>query len=174
MYKKRFSYSTTYGAKPNMNSGNSAARAEKPMLEPDTLEFFEPPNTCTSRAYQRATVSVPVSVKPFSKAGKSRTYCSSKPVLREVRCERICDYERYYDDEDCYKGYDKECCCGNSKSDDEICCFVFTQEICIEVPVRFGAVVHADQPWVQCHEVSTVPCGSRQPDENIDYDEEEC
>lgn len=42
--------------------------------------------TCTRRAYQRANVSVPVSVKPFSFAGPTNTLCCSDPVIKNIRC----------------------------------------------------------------------------------------
>ena len=174
MLKKGFRCITSYGtekeparAKPNPNG----ARPVPDFMDADTIARH---TTCTSKAYQKAKVSVPIAVKPFSEAGPARTYCNSKPVLKEVRCnDRFHRYD-FCDDTKDFEGYG----CGD-KSGEEVCYFIFTQEICIEVPIRFGAVAHADQAWVECREASNQPCpdqelnncGTEDQDEDEDEDE---
>ncbi|MDD4803107.1 MAG: hypothetical protein PHF24_09245 [Syntrophomonas sp.] len=89
-------------------------------------------NTCRKSAYQKATVNVPVAVKPFSFIGPTKTSCSNEPVIEEMFCKNHCDKQ--------------------------ICYFTISQEICVEIPVYFGANASAGKSWVECHEASTEDC----------------
>ncbi len=89
-------------------------------------------NTCSRSAYQRATVSVPVAVKPFSFTGPTKTSCCGEPVIEEILCKKNCN--------------------------DEICYFTISQKICVEIPVHFGATAHVGDSWVECHDASTEEC----------------
>lgn len=99
--------------------------------EEDRKELFQKHNTCVRTAYQRAVVSVPVAVKPFSVAGPTNTLCCSDPVVTNVRC---------------------------TGTKDRICYFTITQEICVEVPIHFGAEAHVGEPGVDCLETSLEEC----------------
>lgn len=89
-------------------------------------------NTCTRKAYQKATVNVPVAVKPFAFAGRIKTLCCNDPVIKEIRCKKHCD--------------------------EQICYFTISQEICVEIPVHFGAKTCLGETWIECHEVTTDGC----------------
>ncbi len=164
MHKKKYNCFTSYDAGKNKQERESAydrrAEAAGPMQE--SLGILSQQKFCTSKAYQKATVSVPVAVKPFSAAGKPRTFCNGDPVLRDARCGGK------YDPYDEWTDYRQD----GGKTDDEICYFIFTQEICIEVPVHFGAKVHLDQPRVECHEASTERCDDCNSGD-VEYEDEE-
>lgn len=161
MRKQRFRFSTSY-----MNDRGTERVKPSPHKRLPSPEIMGPEAskryaTCTSKAYQKATVSMPIAVKPFSVAGQPRTYCNSKPALKEVKCgNRWHRYDFGDDDKDC-NGCRDGC---RDKNGDKVCYFVFTQEICIEVPVYFGAVANAQQAWVECQEASTWPCHDQEPD----------
>jgi hypothetical protein len=88
-------------------------------------------STCIKIAYQRALVTVPVAVKPYSVAGPTNTLCCSDPVITNVR----------------WKG-----------SKEQVCYFTITQEICVEIPVHFGAEAHVGLPGVDCLGTSLEDC----------------
>lgn len=179
MHKKRTGYCTSYRINkgpPSYGIDKDPARFKpnpdvaRSVSEPIKSEPLGRHTNCTSKAYQKATVSVPLTVKPFSAAGKPRTYCNSQPVLKDVRCgKRGCKYD-FYDDYKDFDGYKDEYC---DTTGDDICYFVFTQEICVEVPVHFGADVHAEPAWVVCHEASTVPCREPGPSNCEEGDEDD-
>lgn len=164
MHKRKYTCFTTYGGskKPEYQS-TASCRADTAWPGQENLENLSQEKFCTSKAYQKATVSVPVAVKPFSIAGKPRTFCNGDPVLRDTRCGSK------YDPYDEWTDYRQD----GGKCDDEICFFTFTQEICIEVPVHFGAKVHLDQPRVECHEASTEPCDDCELDTDVADTEDE-
>ncbi len=99
--------------------------------EDDPKELYSKNTTCVKIAYQRAVVSVPVAVKPFSVAGPTSTLCCSDPVVTNVRC---------------------------TGTKDRICYFTITQEICVEVPIHFGAEAQVGEPGVDCLETSLEEC----------------
>jgi hypothetical protein len=90
------------------------------------------PGTCSRLAYQRATVNVPVCVKPFTLLGSANTYCCDEPLITDLHC--------------------------HPHGHKQICCFTVSQEICVEIPVHFGARVCAGESWVECHESSAESC----------------
>jgi hypothetical protein len=81
--------------------------------------------TCPTNAYQTSTVCVPVSVKPFAKTGTTKTKCCGKPIV--VPGTKIC----------------------NGAKDGE-CTFTISQNICIEVPIEFGAKAEVGDTYVAC------------------------
>lgn len=77
-------------------------------------EVFNESQTCPAVGYQSASICVPVTVTPFAQAGITTTKCCGDPVVtpgREV--------------------------CGGVKNGS--CFFTITQDICVAVPVEFGA-----------------------------------
>lgn len=90
-------------------------------------------NTCTVKAAQKAIVNVPFSLKPFAVAGPANTLCLEEPVIKDVRCS----------------------CHGTSN---QVCYVTISQEICVEVPISFGAKVSVGKYWVECVE----PCDNCQ------------
>lgn len=80
---------------------------------------------CPAYAYQEASVSVPVEVIPYAKAGYVKTFCKGDPIITS--------------------GYDE--CPGGI---DHKCRFTITQKICVKVPVEFGANTVVGSPHIKC------------------------
>lgn len=80
---------------------------------------------CPALGYQDVSVGVPVEVKPFAKVGKIKTECISKPII-----ERGCKMPE-----------------GHTK---EVCKFVISQKLRVEVPVVFGAKVEVGDARINC------------------------
>jgi hypothetical protein len=85
--------------------------------------------TCPAKAFQQATVCVPVTVVPFAEAGKPKTTCCGDPIIMPG----------------------KDTCCGRPNG---TCSFTISQRICVEVPVIFGAKTVVGAPSVECEKVS--------------------
>lgn len=103
-----------------------------PPVAPPKVDYIpdkiDPKNiTCTKNAYQRANISVPVVVKPFSFAGPTTTLCNTEPIIKDIRC---------------------------TGTTDQVCYFTIVQEICVEVPIHFGANASVGLPSVDCLPVS--------------------
>ena len=69
-------------------------------------------NACEKTAYQKTKVCLPVKVTPFGQAGETKTKCCGDPVIS------------------------KDACTGTKNG---VCEFSIVQELCIEIPVMFGA-----------------------------------
>lgn len=95
---------------------------------PDSMNELQD-QTCPTAAYQMSSVCVPVTVTPFAKAGVTLTKCCGEPVVTPGR----------------------EICSGIKNGQ---CVFTITQNICIEVPVEFGAVAAVGDTYVNCIEAS--------------------
>ena len=80
---------------------------------------------CTAVGMQDVDVCVPVTVKPFGKAGNVTTKCLGKAVV----------------------ALGNEYCPGKK---DGVCKFTITQKLRIEVPVIFGAEVEIGDASVEC------------------------
>ena len=81
--------------------------------------------TCPAVGYQAATVCVPVSVEPYAKAGVTLTKCCGNATVvpgRQV--------------------------CGGIKNG--ICSFTISQNICVAVPVEFGANATVGEAYIDC------------------------
>ena len=70
--------------------------------------------TCPTVGYQSASICVPVTVSPFAKTGATFTKCCGAPVVTPGKI--TCDGER-----------------------NGSCVFTISQDICVAVPVEFGA-----------------------------------
>ena len=82
--------------------------------------------TCPAVGYQSASICVPVTVTPFAQTGVTMTKCCGEPVVtpgREV--------------------------CGGLKNGS--CVFTITQDICVAVPVEFGAIATVGDTFVSCN-----------------------
>lgn len=85
--------------------------------------------TCPTVAYQLSSVCVPVTVTPFAKAGMTMTKCCSRLTVTPGR----------------------ELCNGVKGGQ---CVFTVSQDICVEVPVEFGAVAQVGDTYVACNGAS--------------------
>lgn len=81
--------------------------------------------TCPTIAYQMSSVCVPVTISPFAKAGVTSTKCCGMPVVTAGKRT-----------------------CGGIKNGQ--CVFTISQNICVEVPVEFGATAEVDDAYVDC------------------------
>ena len=98
--------------------------------------------TCPAVGYQSASICVPVTVTPYAQAGNTTTKCCGNPVVtpgREI--------------------------CGGLKNGS--CVFTITQDICVAVPVEFGAIATVGDSYVNCNDASAqdicTDCGTIQP-----------
>ena len=78
--------------------------------------------TCPAVGYQSASVCVPVTVTPFAEAGSTTTKCCGDPIVTPGR----------------------ETCDGVKNGS---CFFTISQNICVAVPVAFGAVATVGVRW---------------------------
>ena len=83
--------------------------------------------SCPVVGYQRSTVCVPVTVTPFAHVGTPITNCCGEPI---VTAGDVCP------------------------RNGGVCRFTISQEICVAVPVEFGARAVAGTPSVQCGKAS--------------------
>lgn len=85
--------------------------------------------TCQAVGYQSATVCVPVVVTPFAIARETTTVCCGAPIITPgiTVCEGVVNGS---------------------------CYFTISQNICVEVPVEFGAYSSVGAPVVQCGEAT--------------------
>lgn len=101
--------------------------------------------TCPKTGYQSATVCVPVTVTPYVHLSCAKTHCCGDPVIRPgcSPCPGVLNGS---------------------------CSFIFSQDVCVSIPVEFGAVASAGCPSVLCGEVSAddictncgdSPCGCK-------------
>ena len=81
--------------------------------------------------YQKETGCVPVKVTPFAKPGTAKATCCGEPIVRPGTQ-----------------------CTGNQTS----CSFTITQNLCIEIPISFDAVIETGAAVVQCGTVSEKEC----------------
>ena len=83
------------------------------------------PQPCTTVGYQKSTVCVPVTVTPFATAKPTTTTCCGSPIITPGTGS----------------------CAGTVNGS---CHFTITQNICVAVPVDFGANSSVGAPSVQC------------------------
>ena len=106
-----------------------------PNIDDLTLEQ----ETCAANAYQLTTVCVPVTVTPFAIVGDTITKCCGEPVVTPG----------------------KNTCEGGKNGN---CVFTITQDICVTVPVEFGASASAGDTYVSCISADSedlcVDCGA--------------
>ena len=82
-------------------------------------------NRCTAMGYQTANVCLPVTVTPYARPGTPRTYCCGTPIVTPG--VSVCPGERM----------------GS-------CAFTVSQQICVAVPVEFGADILLGEHSVEC------------------------
>lgn len=103
------------------------------LYEQDTN--FEPENDCLKSCerivHQKTKITLPLSIEPFAVTGKIKTKCNGNPIVTINPC---CD----------------------SKN---TCNYLITQEICIELPIKFGAFTEVEN--------TRVDCGSLHLDESL-------
>ena len=108
----------------------AAARKENLLmvtnLDPTALTE---PQTCPAVGYQSASICVPVTVTPYAQTGATLTKCCGSPVITQGRD-----------------------ICGGIRNGS--CFFTITQDICVAVPVEFGAVATVDDSFVSCNGAS--------------------
>lgn len=95
-------------------------------FDPKTLSESQ---TCPAVGYQSASICVPVTVTPFAQAGITTTKCCGNPVVTPGR----------------------EACEGVKNGS---CFFTISQDICVAVPVEFGAVATVGDSYVNCNGAS--------------------
>lgn len=86
--------------------------------------------TCPAIGYQSASMCVPVTITPYAQTGATITKCCGNPVVTPGRIS--CTGERN----------------GN-------CSFTISQDICVAVPVAFGAVASVGDTFVTCNGASS-------------------
>lgn len=111
------------------------------MLNLDS-EILNEAGTCPTVGYQSASICVPVTVTPFAQAGVTSTKCCGNPVITSGRD-----------------------ICGGVRNGS--CFFTITQDICVAVPVEFGAVATVGDSYVNCSAASELDicsdCGALVP-----------
>lgn len=84
---------------------------------------------CPAIGYQSASICVPVTVTPFAKTGSTQTKCCGASVVTQGKNT-----------------------CGGVKNGS--CSFTISQDICVAVPVAFGAVATVGDTFVNCNGAS--------------------
>lgn len=81
--------------------------------------------TCPAVGYQTAGICVPVTVTPFAQTGATLTKCCGEPVISSGNA--VCSGVR-----------------------NGACAFTISQNICVAVPVQFGATATVGDMYVNC------------------------
>lgn len=92
---------------------------------PDINYTADKPAVCPTAGYQSASVCVSVNVEPFAEVGTPATQCCGEPVV----------------------SVGKKTCAGTKNG---VCTFTITQDVCIAVPVSFGAYATRGDIYVDC------------------------
>ena len=95
----------------------------------ETNEILTDNQTCPAVGYQSASICVPVTVTPFAKTGHTYTKCCGEPVV--IPGKISCDGEK-----------------------NGACVFTLAQDICVAVPVEFGAAAEVGDTFVRCNDDS--------------------
>lgn len=81
--------------------------------------------TCPATGYQAASICVPVTVTPFAEAGITTTKCCGDPIVTPGLAP-----------------------CPGVKNG--ACAFTISQNICVSVPIEFGAEAVVGDTFVEC------------------------
>lgn len=112
----------------------------------ENTELLTEDQTCPTVGYQSASICVPVTVTPFAKTGITFTKCCGAPVVTPGKI--TCEGER-----------------------NGACTFTIAQDICVAVPVEFGAVASVGDTFVSCNAASAedicMDCGKPQVPEEL-------
>ena len=84
---------------------------------------------CPATGYQSLAVCTPVTIVPFARAGLPQTRCCGQPVVTAGT----------------------DVCTGVRNG---VCSFTLSQEICVAVPVTFGAAAATGDTFVDCRRAS--------------------
>lgn len=79
---------------------------------------------CEKVVHQKAKINLPVSIEPYVISGKIKTKCCGVPT---VTIDPYCDC--------------KDCCH-----------YLITQKICIDIPLKFGAITETKDSFIECEE----------------------
>lgn len=125
-----FELTSPYTVGPNLVclKGGTTTESGLSICGPSCGEL--PP--CETFTYQTATVCVPVTVTPTAVTGTTRTMCCGDPIVTPgaIQCP----------------------------SSARTCHFTISQQVCIEVPVTFGAVADVGKPHITCESTSSEGC----------------
>lgn len=86
--------------------------------------------TCPAIGYQSASMCVPVTITPYAQTGSTITKCCGNPIVTPGRIS--CTEER-----------------------NGSCAFTISQDICVAVPVAFGAIASVGDTYVTCNGASS-------------------
>lgn len=107
-----------------------------------TTDALNQTPTCPAIGYQSASICVPVTVTPYAQTGIATTKCCGSPVVSSGR----------------------DICTGVRNGS---CFFTISQDICVAVPVEFGAVASVGDSYVSCNGASDTDictsCGEQIP-----------
>lgn len=95
----------------------------------ETTNVVNENQTCPAVGYQTATICVPVTVTPFANSGATTTKCCGDPIVTAGKNT-----------------------CGGVKNG--ACSFTISQEICVAVPVAFGATSNVGDTYITCNGAS--------------------
>ena len=95
-------------------------------MDNEMLQSTTENQACPAVGYQTASVCVPVTVTPYAKAGATTTKCCGEPVVKSGRD-----------------------ICGGVKNG--VCTFTITQDVCVAVPVDFGAIAEVGDAFISCN-----------------------
>ncbi|MEG0614415.1 MAG: hypothetical protein RR540_01565 [Oscillospiraceae bacterium] len=96
-------------------------------MQENIIEPFANENqTCPSVGFQSASICVPVTVTPFAKTGATYTKCCGNSVVTPGK--NTCDGVK-----------------------NGTCTFTISQDICVAVPVEFGAEATVGDTFVSCN-----------------------
>lgn len=95
----------------------------------NTNQILTEDQTCPAIGYQSASICVPVTITPFAHAGATETRCCGVPVVTPGKNT-----------------------CGGIKGG--TCSFTISQDICVAVPVDFGATASVGDTYVVCNGAS--------------------
>ena len=97
------------------------------------------PETCPAIGYQSVSMCVPVTVTPFAQTGTTVTKCCGNATITPGIST-----------------------CGGLRNG--TCSFTISQDICVAIPVAFGATAAVGDTYVSCNAVSDkdicTDCGS--------------
>ncbi|MEF9915996.1 MAG: hypothetical protein RR275_05060 [Lachnospiraceae bacterium] len=93
-------------------------------------QIFKEDQTCPAVGYQSASICVPVTVTPFAETGVTVTKCCGSPVVMPGKNT-----------------------CGGVKNGS--CSFTISQDICVAIPVVFGATATVGDTFVSCNKAAS-------------------
>ena len=103
--------------------------------------------TCPAVGYQAASICVPVTIEPFAKTGQTKTKCCGNATV--VSGTQPCNGVK-----------------------NGTCSFTISQNICVAVPVEFGANAVVGETYVECKGASDMDictdCATTFPEDKVE------